>query len=201
MTTVSHPPSPPASRRPTLTLPTPPLTVADLDEIGLDDPRLELVDGMWVVRPWATPLRTRVTQRLTRLLAASAPDGQFVFPNRIGIQINDRTELSPDIVVAAAADAELRRLIDTPYLVVEVTESANRRYGRTVKLDLYRERGVPACWLVDPDTPAVEAWELVDGAYVLSGRALDEEELTVTRPFPVTLIPAALVRPPSTDPD
>ncbi|MGF7237913.1 MAG: Uma2 family endonuclease, partial [Frankia sp.] len=75
MTIVSQPSTPTPSRRPTVTLPTPPLTVADLDEIGLDDPRLELVDGMWIVRPWPTPLRTRVTQRLSRLLAAAAPDG------------------------------------------------------------------------------------------------------------------------------
>jgi Uma2 family endonuclease len=200
MTIVSQPSSQSASRRPTLTLPTPPLTVADLDEIGLDDPRLELVEGMWVVRPWPTPLRTRVTQRLTRLLAAAAPAQFVVFPHRVGIQINERTEVSPDVVIAATASAELRRLVDAPDLVVEVAESANRRYDRTVKLDLYRERGIPACWLVDPETQTIEAWHLVDGAYVLVGEAVGSGGLSVDLPFPVTIIPADLVEPPSTDP-
>ncbi len=201
MTIVSQPSTPGPSHRPTVTLPTPPLTVADLDEIGLDDPRLELVDGMWIVRPWPTPLRTRVTHRLSRLLAAASPDGAAAVAHRIPIQINERTELSPDIVVRPPSDDPPRRLVDSPRLVVEVAEPANRRYDRTVKLDLYRERGVPACWLVDPDAPSVSAWELVDDIYVLAGTATGTEELRVTRPFPITLVPADLVRPPSTDPD
>lgn len=230
MTIVAQSPTAPASLRPTLTLPAPPLTVADLDEIGLDDPRLELVDGMWVVRPWPTPLRTRVTQRLSRLLALAAPDRDVV-AHRVSVQINDRTELSPDIVItqlpappapttnapttnaptteaplpapapALADDVPTRRVVACPRLVIEVAEPANRRFDRTVKLDLYRERGIPACWLVAPDPPSIEAWELRDGAYTLAGRADGDQELTVTTPFPVTIVPADLVVPPEANPD
>lgn len=218
MTIVAQSPSPPASHRPTLTLPAPPLTVADLDELGLGDPRLELVDGMLIVRPWPTPLRTRVTHRLSRLLAAAAPAGTAI-ADRVAVQINDRTELSPDIVVsregnlptesadgtgpgesAAATPAPTRRVVERPSLVIEVAEPANRRYDRTVKLDLYRERGVPACWLVDPDTPSIEAWELRGEVYVLAGQADGQETLRLAVPFPIDLVPADLVRPPSTDP-
>lgn len=201
MTIVSQSSTPTPSRRPSLTLPAPPLTVTDLDEIGLDDPRLELVDGMWVVRPWPTPLRTRVTQRLSRILAAASPDGSAAIAYRVAVQINDRTELSPDIAVRRPAEEITRRLVEAPDLVVEVAEPANRRYDRTVKLDLYRERGIPACWLVDPDAPSVEAWELVNGEYILAGAATGSQILHLTRPFPITLVPADLIRPPSTDPE
>lgn len=184
-----------------LTLPTPPLTVADLDEFGLDDPRLELVDGMLVVRPWPTPLRTRVTQRLARLLAAAAPDGEVV-AHRVAVQINERTELSPDIVVTGPIDSDhlpTRRVVERPRLVIDVAEAANRRFDRTVKLDLYRERGIPACWLVGTEPASIEAWQLSDDIYVLAGRADGQEALTVTVPFPVTIIPAGLVVPPELD--
>ncbi|WP_131768893.1 Uma2 family endonuclease [Candidatus Protofrankia californiensis] len=184
------------SHRPTLMLPAPPLTVTDLDELALD-PRFELIDGMFVIRPWPTPLETRVTKRLVRLLVEATPSDMRVHTRDVSVRIEPRSEVVPDIIVAAAGDDDRpQRITSLPLLIVEVAEVGNRRYDRTLKFDLYRDHGVPSCWLVDPDGPRIDAYRLVDGAYVPAGSATGDEELTVTSPVACTIVPASLVDPP-----
>ncbi|MBX6389135.1 MAG: Uma2 family endonuclease [Frankia sp.] len=204
-------------RLPVVVLPAPPVTVSALDGVEADDGRVELLDGLCVLRPWPTPLRTRVIERLAERLAAAATSGAHVHPQGVGVQISPRTLLYPDIVVGPAPGAPAipsppteeqqpaqppaparTRLAELPFLVVEVADETTRRYDRTLKLDIYRERGVPSCWLVDPNptTASVEVYDLVDGDYQRTGAARGTEELSVTRPFPVTVVPADLVDPP-----
>lgn len=187
------------SHRPSLTVPAPPVTVADLDAGGHDDARLELLDGLCVLRPWPTPLRTRVTKRLTRLLAQAATSGAHILPAGIGVELSPRCLLVPDIVVAATGELTGRRLRETPFLVVEVADASTRRYDRTLKLDLYRERGVPSCWLVDPDSATIEAHDLHAGTYTAARVVSGPEPFTATRPFPVTIRPADLIDPPESE--
>jgi Uma2 family endonuclease len=198
-------------------LPAPPVTVAALDAADADDGRVELLDGLCVLRPWPTPLRTRVTHRLAERLAAASPSGAHVHPHGLSVAVSARTLLVPDLVVGPAptglgqppssepgtppaTTAEPARITESPFLVVEVADEHTRRYNRTLKLDLYRDRGVPSCWLVDPDpaapTVTIEVYDLVDGTYVRTGQASGETPLTVARPFPVTVVPADLVNPP-----
>ena len=47
--------------------------------------------------------------------------------------------------------------------------------------------------MVDPDEPSIEALDLVDGRYQPAGRAVGEEIVELTLPFPVTVRPADLV--------
>ncbi|OHV39902.1 MULTISPECIES: Uma2 family endonuclease [Pseudofrankia] len=220
-------------RLPSVVLPAPPVTVAVLDAAEADDGRVELLDGLCVLRPWPTPLRTRVTQRLAERLADAAPSGAYVYPHGVSIEVSARTLLAPDIVVGPAptllpapaptppapgagqagatpppgaggqvptSAAARSRIAELPFLVVEVADESTRRYDRTLKLDIYRERGVPSCWLIDPDpaaaTATIEVYDLVDGAYVRTAEARGTDPLTVTRPFPVTLVPADLIDPP-----
>ncbi|OHV44466.1 hypothetical protein BCD48_01795 [Pseudofrankia sp. BMG5.36] len=215
-------------------LPAPPVTVAALEAAEADDGRVELLDGLCVLRPWPTPLRTRVIQRLAERLADAAPSGAYVYPHGVSIEVSARTLLAPDIIVGPAptlvsvpsptpvpgpgpgltavapaqgasgqapAGAVARsRIGDLPFLVVEVADESTRRYDRTLKLDVYRERGIPSCWLVDPDpaaaTATVEVYDLIDGAYVRTGEVRGTAPLTVSRPFPVTIVPADLIDPP-----
>jgi Uma2 family endonuclease len=195
-------------------LPAPPVTVAALDATDAEDGRVELLDGLCVLRPWPTPLRTRVTHRLIELLTEAAPSGASVFPHGLSVAMSPRTLLVPDLVVGPApaaseepTDAEptptptptRARLTEPPFLVIEIADEHTRRYNRTLKLDLYRDRGVPSCWLVDPDpetrTVSIEVHDLVAGAYLLAAQATGNTPLTVTYPFPITLVPADLVDP------
>jgi Uma2 family endonuclease len=180
-----------------LTLPAPPVSVAELTQLGTDDGRVELVDGTYMLRPWPTPLQDRATRRLAKLLADAATPDAKVFPRRTAVEVGPRSLVIPDIVVAPNRPDE-RRPADLPLLVVEVADASKRRFDR-LKLDVYRERGVPLCWLVDPDLPGIDAYELVDGDYVLSATARGESALAARQPFPVTVVPAGLVDPP--DPD
>jgi Uma2 family endonuclease len=193
-------------------LPAPPVTVAALDDADADDGRVELLDGLCVLRPWPTPLRTRVIHRLAELLAAVAPSGAHVYPHGLSVAVSDRTLLVPDLVIGPApapaeptamadpAPSEPARLVDPPFLVIEVADEHTRRYNRTLKLDLYQARGVPSCWLVDPGPTSasitIDVFDLVDGGYVRSAQTADTGPLVATRPFPVTVVPADLVDPP-----
>lgn len=195
MNRVAQAPAPPRVHRPTLTLPAPPVTVADLDSAVQDAARVEILDGLCIARPWPTPLRARVTDRLRTLLTAAATSGAQVFTG-LQVELSPKCLVVPDVAVVAVGDPHRRRIAETPFAVIEVADTSTRRYDRTLKLDLYREFRVPVCWLVDPDSATVEAFELVGGDYVSAGLVRGDEELTVTRPFPVTVTPAALIDPP-----
>jgi hypothetical protein len=54
---------------------------------------------------------------------------------------------------------------------------------------------VASYWVVDPAVPSIVAWDLVDGVYQPAGKASGDEKLTLRLPFPVTLIPSALLAP------
>ncbi|CAO5253716.1 Uma2 family endonuclease [Frankia sp. AgKG'84/4] len=182
-----------------MTVPTPPIAVADLDAGQYGDARLELLDGLCVLRPWPTPLRARVTDRLTILLGRAATSGAHVLPTGVGLELSERCLLVPDVVVASSPLGEQRRLRETPFLVVEVADTSTRRYDRTLKLDLYRERGVPACWLIDPEAATLEAFELVAGDHVTTSVSGPEGEFRTSRPFPVTVRISELIDPPEAD--
>ena len=52
----------------------------------------------------------------------------------------------------------------------------------------------PSFWLADPDVPALTGYQLdPDGEYVEVGRATGSARFAVTRPFPVTIVPTAMV--------
>lgn len=187
------------SHRPTLTLPAPPVTVADIDASGHGDARVELFDGLCVARSWPTPLRTRVTSRLSRLLAAAATSGAQVFAHGVQVELSPRCLVVPDIAVVATGDPERGRVSGTPFLVVEVADGSTRRYDRTLKMDLYREHGVPSYWLVDPDNATIEAFDLANEEYHATSTVRDDQVLSVRRPFPVDVTPAELIDPPDSD--
>jgi Uma2 family endonuclease len=178
-----------------LTFPSPPVTAHELAELGTHDGRLELIDGTIVLRPWPKPLHSRVARRLARDLSrAAAPPLRVVERRRV--VVGSRTLLVPDLAVVAGTDSS-----PEPLLVVEISDPSKRRFDR-LKLDLYRERGVASCWLVDPGQPSqpgqpsIEAYDLVDDAYVRTATAVAGLPLDVVRPFRVTIVPTSLVDPP-----
>jgi Uma2 family endonuclease len=69
-----------------------------------------------------------------------------------------------------------------PDLVVEVLSPSTRRRDQTIKLDAYREAGVPECWLVDPKgrTATVHVLSEDRSRYVELCRAGTGESVTST---------------------
>jgi Uma2 family endonuclease len=79
-------------------------------------------------------------------------------------------------------------------IVVEVLSPSSRRYDRLLKFARYAEAGIPQYWIVDPNQPSVEVYDLAEtGTYVLTGSAEGDAALAVEGPLTVSVTPSALV--------
>lgn len=80
-----------------------------------------------------------------------------------------------------------------PLLAVEVLSLSTRRFDLLLKRSRYEAAGCPSYWVVDPDVLSITAWELRDGGYVLTGEASGDQSLTLTTPYPITVVPGRLL--------
>jgi Uma2 family endonuclease len=127
----------------------------------------------------------------TILTAACPPEFEVLFAP-LDWRPDGRTSLQPDVVVLA--DRDSRGIVaDSLLLAVEVLSPSTRRKDAVFKRSKYEDSGVASFWLVDPETPAISAFELVAGHYVLAGEATGNAAVTLSRPFAVTVIPSTLV--------
>jgi len=62
-----------------------------------------------------------------------------------------------------------------------------------VKLSRYAEGGIARYWLVDPDGPSVQVFDLIDGEYQLAATGGPGDTVTVAGPVPVGFDPAVLI--------
>lgn len=76
---------------------------------------------------------------------------------------------------------------------MEVLSSSTRNIDLLLKKDRLRRAGCANYWVVDPDEPSITAWVLRDEDYVQAGHAARDEELTLTEPFDISLVPSALL--------
>ncbi|SEE63320.1 Endonuclease, Uma2 family (restriction endonuclease fold) [Jiangella alba] len=172
-----------------------PITRAELDAMPDDGRRHELLDGMLLVTPAPTGMHQVAVIRLARLLGDSCPPGLEAIVAPFDVALAKDTVLQPDVLVAPWEDVIKRELSGPPLLAVEVLSPSTRRYDLLLKRSRYEAAGTPSYWVVDPDEPSVIAWELRDGAYADAGRASGDDALELTRPYPVRVVPAALVAP------
>jgi len=178
-------------------LPPGPLTVDDLEAMPDDGHRYELLDGVLIVSPAPRPLHQRMAFRLAMLLHEAAPLDLEVLPAPLAVHPDERrlTELLPDVLVARERDFTDRDLPSAPPLAVEVLSESTRLIDQTLKRAAYERMGTASYWLLDPDVPDLQAFELGDdGTYVLAAHVRGEEKFHASRPFPVTVSPAALLR-------
>ena len=59
---------------------------------------------------------------------------------------------------------------------------------------MYEEAGVPSYWLVDPAEPSLTVLELEGATYREVATVRGDEPFEATRPFPVSVVPADLIR-------
>jgi Uma2 family endonuclease len=174
-------------------------TLDALDALPDDGMRHELLDGVLLVSPAPVPRHQRAAFRIARILDGLCPDGHEVFVAPLDWRPDGRTSLEPDVLVVPAEALTEANVTGTPALVVEVLSAGTARIDRTAKVSRYAEGGIGQYWLVDPGDaerePAVEAFDLVDGAYRLQARASGEESVTVRGIVTVTVRPGDLVRP------
>ena len=168
-------------------------TVHDLDHIPEDGLQYELLDGALLVSPAPVPNHQRAVARLHLLLAAACPPDLEVFFAPLDWRPDIRTSLQPDLLVVRKEDIGPANITRPLLLAVEVLSPSTRRKDAVLKRSKYEDSGVAGFWIVDPETPSITAFDLIDGHYELAGDATGDGAVTLIRPFAVTVIPSALV--------
>jgi Uma2 family endonuclease len=171
-----------------------PLTYDDLEHLPDDDGhRYELVDGTLIVTPSPSWLHQRAAMRLLVLLNEHCPSELEVFPAALDVVFSPDTVLEPDVLVVRRSDLGRRVVEGVPVLAVEVLSPSTRRIDLGTKRLVFEARGVPSYWVVDPDEPSLTVFELEGSSYVEVTRVTGDEAWSAARPYPVTVVPAALV--------
>jgi Uma2 family endonuclease len=168
-------------------------TVHDLDLLPNDGLQYELLDGILLVSPAPTRRHQRAAARLFALLDRSCPAEMEVLFAPLDWRPDGRTSLQPDVLVLENQDLE-STAAESMILAVEVLSPSTRRKDTILKRSKYEDEGIASYWIVDPEAPSITALELIDGRYVMVGQAADEESLIVEKPFPVSIVPATLIR-------
>jgi len=169
-------------------------TVDDLDQLPEDGLQYELFDGILVVSPSPVPRHADAVMNLLRLLDRKFPQpGLRLYTAPLDWRPGRRRSLQPDVLIVRDADVGEKNLSGSLVLAVEVLSSSTRQKDLLLKRVIYQDEGVQSYWIVDPDEPSVLALELRDGVYYETGKAAGDEELVLTVPFPLTIVPSALV--------
>jgi Uma2 family endonuclease len=176
------------------------MTASQFLLLGEDPPgvRLELVDGEVGVSPSPTPDHQEVVLALGSILR------QHVQAHKLGrVLLEVDTILGrhdvrrPDLFYFSIARTNLigrKRVKGAPDLCVEVISFRTRRTDRKKKFELYRKSGVAFYWIVDPAEKTIEAYRLVEGKYIASGRG-EGFEYVCLPPFDDLEIPLGAIWP------
>lgn len=164
------------------------LTYEDYCQLPNDGRRYEILDGEIAVTPAPSPSHQEVLFNLARLLDHHVRSHSLgkVYVAPIDVILARTSIVQPDIVFI---DAERLSLVSTrgidgpPDLAVEVLSPTTEAQDRGTKLQLYARHGIRHCWLIDPDSRRLEAYELAGTAYRLVA------ELTGTTEFSPALFP------------
>lgn len=188
-----------------LTLPLP--TVLSHDHYTVEDwlnlpeirgPRIELIDGSFVVSAPQSSWHQLSAGRLTTLLLKAAPP-EFEVIAAFGVRTETEVAV-PDGVVFDADAVSGNVAVLSPgqaHLVVEIVSPGGPRRDYHDKPRIYAEAGVPTFVRVEltgTAAPYVEVLHLRDGAYTQVAKVGAGETLELTQPFPVAFDPVRLLR-------
>jgi len=170
-----------------------PLTRAGLEDTPDDGHRYELIDGVLIVSPGPQLPHQDMVGNLYLLLRGACPPELKVVLAPFDVVLADDTVLEPDLLVAPRTQFTRRDLPGAPLLAVEVASPSTRRIDRLLKRDRLQAAGAMSYWLVDPDEPSVTVLELRDGVYETVAHVVADQTADVLLPFPVRLVPSALL--------
>jgi Uma2 family endonuclease len=168
------------------------------DLFGLPEYRVgEIIGGELVTHPRSGPRHAKAASSLAMLVGPPFQHGRGG-PGDCWILVEPELHLGEDILVPDLVGWRRRRLPTLPRTawfelapdwVCEVVSPSTAGTDRLRKLPRYAAQGIPHCWLVDPETRAVEAFELEAGRWVLAGSAVGSMEAALPPfaavPFPL----------------
>lgn len=171
------------------------LRIEDLEAMPDDGRRYELIDGVLLVSAMPVPRHQRMAFLLNRLLDDSAPPELWVI-GPVDVELSGDTMVEPDLIVAPRTAFNDKRLPVAPLLAIEILSPSTAITDLNVKFARYERAGIPAYWVLDPVAPSLVAWELREGKYVEVADVAGDQPFHATTPFPISVVPSALVDPP-----
>ncbi|MCL4434229.1 MAG: Uma2 family endonuclease [Actinobacteria bacterium] len=170
-------------------------TASDLDTMGDDGYRREVIEGRLIVTPSPISRHQDAVGSLFLLLGHHRPDGFRVMIAPLDWRTSGGNSLQPDLMVIGEEDYNPDGFqLATPLLVVEVLSPSTMIYDKGDKLRIYETLGVQSYWIVDPATPSLIALQLRDGSYVEVAQVTGSQTYEADLPYPVPVAPADLIR-------
>lgn len=142
------------------------MTADEFFALGETQDRYELIDGVVVMSPSATPRHWRVVRHLTQALELWNPAAEYFV--EIDVRLGGRLVYCPDLTVYAPGRlAEVpERLTEAPDLVVEVLSPGNKATDLITKRADYERFGVREYWVFEAAGVLARAWRREGGAFV-----------------------------------
>lgn len=166
-----------------------------------DHARFEVYEGgVLVVSPAPGVGHQRASYQLHRALAEAAIIARVDVEvlEAVNVALPGGKLLVPDVVVvdaAAVSETATRLPCEAVRAVVEIVSPSTVSIDRAVKPALYAEAGIPVYWRVElQGVPKIVACSLSRGRYVTRSTLAAGTPGRITRPFPVELDPADLIR-------
>lgn len=72
-------------------------------------------------------------------------------------------------------------------------DPSTKRIDLTLKRSRFESAGCPSYWVVDPEEPALTAWQLRDGEYVEMAHVSGDERFTTDVPYTASFTVAELL--------
>lgn len=172
-----------------------------------EDARAEVIGGELLMSPAPLPRHAKAQGALRSLIgkpfddddSRGGPGGWWILLE-VDVRLREHDIVRPDLAgwrrERLAEPWDLRPIDVRPDWVCEVLSPSTVRHDRLVKARLYREAGIGALWLVDPEARLLEAYVLHEERWLEVGRGGDGDalhvppfeavELEVSRLFPPT---------------
>ena len=156
-----------------------------------DDGRThELIDGRHYVSPSPSAYHQRISRRMqVQLYQQLEVSGRGeVFDAPFDVQLSPSDVVQPDLAVFLTEHLgriSPSRALGAPDLAVEILSPSTAAKDRDLKLELYRQAGVPEYWIVDPESHQVTVYRRVRGDLMEYGDYTDQ--VAMERPADVVV--------------
>lgn len=165
---------------------------------GIPGARYECLGGRLIMSPVEGSANSWGELELAVAMRSPARAAGYVVYNPLNVLFDDRTWISPDLVVLREPAGRITWVpAERVLMPVEFVSPGSGHRDRVEKPALCATAGIPYFLRVEIDGESVEIElsELVDGRYRVIAQAVSGHEFRTDVPFPLALDPATLLEP------